>query len=436
MMQPWFTEAKLGIFIHWGIYSVGGLEASWSFFNHGRQGSAADDHLAYDAYMGQRHAFFANRYEPEAWLELFASTGARYATLTTKHHDGVALWDTAANDLSTVKATSAGRDLVAPFCAAVRRRGLQLGLYYSHLDWSHPDYPSVRHAAGCHLQPDDPAYRFSYPHGSDDPQRWARFLAFHRQQLRELCERFSPDLLWFDGDWERSQEQWSFAELREQLHAWRPGVVLNSRMGDQGDYATPEQGLPIVPPAGPWELCMTMNKSWSMAMHPSYKSEAEIVRVFADCIGSGGNLLLNVSPLGDGSIHPEQERLLRGLGRWTSRNREAIWGTTAGLPLGHTYGPSTLSTDRTCLFVTVFDRPFGEFPIKGIRNRIRRISALGHDGALPYRLSGGAAWAGIPGVLWVTVPEAVCDPCGTVLKIELEGPLDLYIGHGQVITQN
>ena len=337
----WFIGARFGIFIHWGIWSVGQYDASWPFFKHGdHSGRYGDpvDFVSYDDYMAQRHVFNARKYDPDAWAALFAEAGARYAVLTTKHHDGVALWDTA-EGLSTVRDTPARRDLVAPFCEALRRRGLKTGLYYSHLDWSHPDYASVFKADG---QPPtflgDPAYpgmRFSYPMGmQESPDRWARFLRFHRLQLQELCTRFSPDLLWFDGDWERTPEQWHFDELVPLLRTWRPGVVLNNRLGKYGDYLTPEQGQPMTLPKNPWEFCVTMNKLWGAATEPTYKSAEELIRMLSECAGMGGNLLLNIAPLADGTIHPEQEARLRAIGEWLRPRAEAIYDTVAGLPPG------------------------------------------------------------------------------------------------------
>lgn len=134
MMQDWFKQAKLGIFIHWGIYAVKGVGESWSFY-HGS--------ISYEDYMAQCEGFTAKNYDPEAWAELFKRAGARYAVLTTKHHDGVALWDTKQNDLSVVKKTPAGRDLIKPYVEALHKNDLKVGLYYSHLDWSHPDYATV-----------------------------------------------------------------------------------------------------------------------------------------------------------------------------------------------------------------------------------------------------------------------------------------------------
>ncbi len=430
----WFQDAKFGIFLHWGIYSVGQYEASWSFHNHGAKGQDAYDSLSKEDYFAQRHAFLARRYDPMKWAQLFAEVGARYAVLTTKHHDGMALWDTAEH-LSVVRDTPAGRDLVGPFCDALRAKGLRTGLYYSHLDWTYPDYPTLRHSKG--EVTDHPGYARSYASGSEDLTRWANFQRFHRLQLRELCERYSPDLLWFDGDWERTREQWGFEELNRLLRTWRPGVVINSRIGTYGDYATPEQGIPTVPPKGPWELCYTMNRSWSMATDPSYKTPAELIRLLIECAGMGGNLLLNLSPLSDGTLFYEQVRLLREIGAWLVPHGEAIYGTTAGLPPGYFYGPSTLSKDRTTLHLFQLDRPTGEISVKGIHNRVLSATVLNGDGSqLPHRVSGGASWAGVPGVLWLTPPATASNAHATVIKLELDGPLSLYTGHGQVITQN
>jgi len=434
--MSWFNDARFGVFIHWGIYAVGQYPESWSFYNHGASWQDSRDSLPLDQYMAQRHAFFARRYNPQQWAELFVEAGAKYAVLTTKHHDGVALWNTAEH-LSVVRDTPVGRDLVGPFCAAMRAHNIHAGLYYSHCDWNHPDYPSVHKNDGSQPDPTHPGYKYSYPHGQDDSARWENFLRFHRLQLQELCERYSPELLWFDGDWERTPEQWRFAELRNQLHAWRPGVVLNSRMGGYGDYATPEQGIPLSAPEGPWELCLTMNRSWSMATDPSYKTVSELVRTLAECAGMGGNLLLNIAPLADGTIFYHQTEILRAIGSWLKQNSESIYGTRAGLPAGHWYGPSTMTPDNRTLYLFQLDRTWNEVAVKGIRNKILSATVVGGDGTqLPRRLSGGASWANIPGVLWLTVPESVCHPLGTAIKLELEGPLDLCIDKGKAITQN
>jgi len=412
--MTWFTDARLGIFIHWGIYSAGNGSESWAFRN---------GDTPYETYMAQAKTFTAANYNPEQWAKLFKAAGARYAVLTSKHHDGFALWDTAQSKLNAKDGSPAGRDLVGPYCDALRQNGLKVGLYFSHLDWSHPDYASVLNQGGVSAQ--DRTNRFSYPQGPENPEAWKRFLAFHDAQLREICERFHPDLLWFDGDWERTAEQWKMAELRQLLKKWDPGVILNSRMQGYGDYQTPEQALPVIAPDGPWELCMTINDSWGYQKRDhNFKSVRQIVRLLTECASQGGNLLLDIGPQSDGGITPEQEKDLIGLGRWTHKHAEALYGTVAGIPKDYYYGPSLLNKDRTVLYLICYDHPADGVYVKGIRNHIKRISVVGGS-ELKYRRFMEALWAGQPGILIVDLPSEMMDPDATVIKVELDGPLKL-----------
>lgn len=415
-LQPWFERAKLGIFVHWGIYAVRGVPESWSFFN---------GQIGYDDYMAQLGGFTASRFDAGDWARLFTQAGARYAVLTAKHHDGVALWDTAANDLSATQRTPAGRDLIGEYVAAMRRHGLKTGLYFSHLDWSHPDYATVRPARV------DQENRFAYPPpGEEDPARWERFLTFHRAQIAELSNRFAPDLFWFDGDWERDERQWRMRELRAEILARQPGAILNSRMLGYGDYATPEQGVPIEPPAGPWELCLTVNDSWGWQAHDNnQKSVRQLVQIFAETIGGGGNLLLDVGPREDGTITPEQAERLRGLGEWIARHADAVYDTGRGLPPGHFYGASALSPDRRVLYLTCFDRPAEYVAVRGLRSKIRRAAVVATGRELPVQATGGLGE--VPGISYVAITDIDLDPCATVIALELDGELDLYRGQGR-----
>lgn len=425
MMQPWFPDAKLGIFIHYGIYAVNGIAESWSFFN---------GQISHEDYMKQLDGFTAAQYDPDAWCELFARVGAQYVVLTTKHHDGVALWDTQANDLSVVKKTPAGRDLIRPYVDAVRKHGMKLGFYFSHLDWSHPDYATILPHQE-HPEVYDQAYyqnRFAFPPvDQQDPARWERFLQFHRAQLEELCTQFGTvDLLWFDGDWERSPEQFRMKELRDQLHAWQPEVILNSRMLGYGDYATPEQGIPIVPPEGPWEFCVTINDSWGYQKGDhSHKSVRQIVRMFAETIGMGGNMLLDVGPYEDGSLQPEQVDRLEGLGAWIQKHEEAIYGTLAGLPQGLFYGASTLAKDRKSLYLMYFDQPVDQIAVKGLLTPVAKVTELSTGRELTHKKIGGLGHS--PGIVWIDAPLDLTDPNATVLKLEFNEPVEFYTGTGR-----
>ena len=311
--MEWFSQAKLGIFIHWGIYSVRGVSESWSFFNN---------YLPYDEYMEQEKGFTASKYDPKAWVDLIKESGAKYTVITTKHHDGVALWDTKVGDISVVKSTPAKRDLIAPFVKEVRKQGLKLGFYYSLLDWSHPDYPNKTRT--------EVRYK-------NDPERWARFNKFNFGQLAELNKTWKPDLYWFDGDWEQSAEAWNSKGIVDLLRSDNKNVIINSRIQGYGDYATPEQGVPVVRPEDKyWELCMTMNDSWGYQHTDSnYKSPYILLRTFVDCLSMGGNLLLDIGPKEDGSIPEEQIAVLKEFGRWTKKHKEAIYETRAGIPTEH-----------------------------------------------------------------------------------------------------
>ncbi|WP_025225784.1 alpha-L-fucosidase [Fimbriimonas ginsengisoli] len=424
-MQPWFPDAKLGIFIHYGIYAVKGIPESWSFFN---------GQIGYDDYMSQLDGFTASKYDPEAWADLFERAGAKYAVLTTKHHDGVALWDTDANDLSVVKKTPAGRDLVGPYVEAMRSHGIKVGFYFSHLDWSHPDYATIYPTRGSIEQPDPARYsnRFAYPApGKEDPEAWKRFIKFHRQQLEELSTRFGDvDIYWFDGEWERDSDQFDMKGLRDQLLAWQPNAIFNSRLLDYGDYATPEQGMPIEPPDGPWEFCVTVNDSWGYQVQDhNHKSVRQIVRMFAETIGMGGNMLLDVGPYEDGSLQPEQVERLEGLGAWIRKHEEAIYGTVAGLPNGMFYGASTLSKDRKTLYLFFFDKPFDQIAVKGLRTAVKRATILSSGRELKHTKIGGLGET--PGIEWIDIPEEEIDPHATVVKLEFDEELKLYQGKGR-----
>ena len=426
MMQDWFVDGKLGIFIHYGIYAVKGVAESWSFFN---------GKIAYDDYMSQLEGFTASKYDPESWAALFERAGAKYAVLTTKHHDGVALWDTKANDLSVVQKTPAGRDLLTPYVEAMRRHNLKIGFYYSHLDWSHPDYASILPTDRDPEIGDNESYyrnKFAFPEpDKQDQEAWARFIKFHRQQLEELSTQFGDvDLYWFDGEWERTPEQFDMAGLRKQLEAWQPNAIFNSRLLGHGDYATPEQGIPIVPPEGPWEFCVTINDSWGYQTGDhNHKSVRQIVRMFAETIGMGGNMLLDVGPFEDGSLQPEQIDRLEGLGKWISKYSEAVFGTRAGLPQGLFYGSSTRSKDEKSLYLFFFDPPRDKIAVKGLLSNVKRATLLDTGAELKHTKIGGLGET--PGIVWIDIPSEGLDYNASVVKLEFDEPVKIYQGAGR-----
>lgn len=409
----WFKDAKLGIFIHWGIYAVNGIDESWSFHNN---------YISYEDYMKQLEGFTATNFNPEHWAKLIKESGAKYTVITTKHHDGVALWNTKYNDLNTVGKTKAKKDLITPFVKAARNEDLKVGLYYSLLDWSHPDYPN---------------FLKNKKRYTKDDKRWESFTKFNFGQIEELT-KYNPDLYWFDGDWEQTAEKWRAKEIRNLLLKKTPTTIINSRLQGYGDYATPEQGIPIAKPDSKyWELCITMNNSWGYQPNDTnYKSVNQVIRILVDCISMGGNLLLDIGPKPDGTIPQEQIDILKGLGRWTSKHKEAIYGTTAGIPFGHFNGYTALSKDKTILYLYVDNKPNGALLIKGLKNKVNRAWVVGNGTKLKTHLVGKLYWSEVPGLLYIDLPENVQDQEVTVIAIQLDGEVDLYREKGQVIESN
>ncbi len=425
----WFPDAKLGIFIHWGIYSVNGVDESWSFYNK---------KISYADYMKQLGGFTAKNYDPAAWAELIARSGAKYAVITTKHHDGVAMYDTqvlttplsfGANvahasrgrptSLSCVLSSPAQKDVIAPLFAALRERKLKCGAYYSLIDWSEYNYPA--------FTKDSSRYAIK-----DDPARWQRFREFYQGQINEIATQLKPDIWWFDGDWEHSAEEWEALKMRGMIMRLTPQAIINGRLAGFGDYATPEQNIPIETPTAPaWELCMTIGDQWGwQPQDTNYKSTRDLITIFSDVIGHGGNLLLDIGPNEDGTIPPGQVKILEEIGAWTKKNAEGIYGTIAGLPNGHYFGPSTLSKDSTVLYLYVPNRVDGSVEIKGLDNKITSVKVLGANTELKRRVVGKISWSKVPGLVFIDVPADACDPMMTVLRVQLDGKVKLYRGQG------
>jgi alpha-L-fucosidase len=408
--MEWFADAKLGIFIHIGIYAVDGVSESWSF--HNKQVTHSD-------YMKQLNGFTLKNYDPAAWADLIQESGARYSVITTKHHDGVAMYDTKMNDLSIVKATPAKRDMITPFFQELRKRNIKCGAYYSLIDWTYPDYPGFLN--------DSSRYRVE-----DDYERWNRFRKFFQGQIQEIIAQFNPDLWWFDGDWEHSSERWESEKIRQMILSRNPGAIINSRLQGYGDYETPEQNFPVVRPGfNWWELCMTTNDNWGYRHSDNnWKTPYEVITIFVDAVSNGGNLLLDMGPMEDGTIPPRQVHVLKELGAWNRKNGEAVFNTIPGIPQGHFYGPTTLSKDSTVLYLFLHGKNSGTVMLKGLDNKIEDIQVVGNGTKLSHKVVGKISWSHVPGLVYIDVPENVLDEYVTVIKLRLDAPVKLYRGQG------
>ena len=406
----WFEDAKLGIFIHYGIYAVNDVSESWSF--HNKQ-------VTWPAYMSQLSGFTASKYDPTAWANLFKEAGARYTVITTKHHDGVALWDTKEKHYDVIRNTPAKKDLIDPLVNALRKNNIKVGAYFSLIDWSHPDYPG--------FLKDSSRYKVA-----DDPLRWKRFQGFFQNQLTELSTKFNPDLWWFDGDWEHSAEEWESSKVRTNLLAKNPGTIINGRLQGYGDYETPEQNFPVTRPSFKWwELCMTTNDNWGYRKSDTnWKTPYEVISIFVDAVSNGGNLLLDIGPKEDGTIPNEQVNILKELGAWNKRNGGAIFNTIGGIPQGHFYGPTTLSKDSTTLYLFLHGKTSGPVMVKGLDNKIKSVEVLGNGTKLTSKVVGKISWSPVPGLVYIDVPATSLDKYITVLKVTLDKPIKLYRGKG------
>jgi alpha-L-fucosidase len=406
----WFEDAKLGIFIHYGIYAVNDVSESWSF--HNKQ-------VTWPAYMSQLSGFTASKYDPTAWANLFKEAGARYTVITTKHHDGVALWDTKEKHYDVIRNTPAKRDLIDPLVNALRKNNIKVGAYFSLIDWSHPDYPG--------FLKDSSRYKVA-----NEPARWKKFQGFFQNQLSELSTRFNPDLWWFDGDWEHSAEEWESSKVRANLLARNPATIINGRLQGYGDYETPEQNFPVTRPSFKWwELCMTTNDNWGYRKSDSnWKTPYEVISIFVDAVSNGGNLLLDIGPKQDGTIPDEQVHILKELGAWNKRNGSAIFNTIGGIPQGHFYGPTTLSKDSTTLYLFLHGKTSGPVMVKGLDNKIKSIEVLGSGATLKSKVVGKISWSPVPGLVYIDVPATILDKYITVLKVTLDKPVKLYRGKG------
>ena len=405
-----FRDAKFGMFVHWGSYSVKGFEASWPL---------VWGEISGEEYASLAREFNPTRYDPADWAALAKAVGMRYVVLTTKHHDGFALFDTQLSDYSAPK-SRAGRDLIRPYVEAIREAGLLVGFYFSLCDWYHPDYPARTD------RPRTDRHPRAIPAGAPetiaaDPARWERYLAFMHGQVRELLTNYGRiDYVWFDGHWEHSAEEWRADELLAMMRELQPDIVVNDRLNAPerlGDIGTPEQYVPVAGLDRPWETCMTINETW--AFNPrdrAYKPARELVATLAEVTAKGGNFLLNVGPAADGTIPSEFASRLGVIGDWMDRNGESIFARGSGLPAGAFYGPTTGGEDA--IYLHVLGRPGGDQVIvRGLDRRVGRATLLGNGRVLEFdqhrgHLEGGA--------LRVTLPDAFLDPLDTVIKLRFE----------------
>ncbi len=406
----WFDRARFGMFVHWDHASQQGLELSWPLVG----GLSVLPHcqsVGVEQYHSSAATFDPRAWDPVALARLAREAGMGYVVLTAKHHSGYALWHTRCSSFS-VEHSPYGKDIVAGFVDAVRTEGLGVGLYFSLSDWHHPDYPAFRE--------EDKPYRLgsSPPYPGDDA--WARYLDFMVAQLSELLTDYGRiDLLWFDGGWER--RNWDAQRIESTVRALQPSIIVNDRLPGVGDYATPEQFVPETAPEGRWETCLTMNESWGWNPEDTeYKSDRRLIHTLCEVASRGGNLLLNVSPRGDGSLPGEQVERIERIGRWWRANGRSIAGTSAGLRASQFYGPSTTAGDTVYLHLLM--RPYDSVDVRDVAvRRVRSVRELASGRDLAYSTRTGIIEGLMPdpkGTIAIEIPDELVDDMATVVAID------------------
>jgi len=400
--RQWFQEARFGLFVHWGVYAVAG-EGEWVM--HQKRITVPE----YERDMPP--AFNPVKYDPAAWVAMAKAAGMKYITITSKHHDGFAMYDSKVSDYDVVDRTPYGKDVLKMLAEACRKEGIKLFFYHSQLDWHHPDY-FPRGGTG----------RFA---GRDEKGDWNRYLDYMDAQLTELLTGYGEiGGIWFDGWWDKPDADWRLGKTYKLIHDLQPAALVGSnhhRLPNPGeDFQMFEKDLPGANTAGfndkvqigtlPFEMCDTINRSWGYNKNDgSYKSTREIVQLIVKAAGYDANLLLNVGPKPDGTIQPEFVKRLAEVGDWLKANGETIYGTRGGPLPPRSWGVTTQKGNR--VFVHVLDWKDAVLAIPRPPKPVKSASLFGT--AKPVRFT-----ADKEGLL-LRLDPASLDPVDTIVTLEL-----------------
>ncbi|WP_237771398.1 alpha-L-fucosidase [Kribbella sp. ALI-6-A] len=413
--MEWFRRERFGMFVHWGLYSLAARH-EW-VKNRERMTD-----VTYQRYFER---FDPDLYDPREWARTARAAGMRYVVLTTKHHDGFCLWDSALTDYKVTN-TPYGRDLVEPFVAACRAEGLKVGFYHSLIDWHHPQFP----IDGLHPQRDDEETHQA-------PRDIAAYQEYLHGQVRELLTGFGPiDYLFFDFSYSgrpdtwggKGAEDWGAQELLAMVRELQPDLLVNDRTGLPGDFVTPEQYQPSGPLPVAWEACQTLNGSWGYDRNNvDYKSPELLVRMLVDGVSKDGNLLLNVGPTARGLIDPEAETRLAAIGQWMRLHERSIRGCGASRYQPPTDCRYTQNGDR--LYLHLFSWPFQHVHLPGLAGKVSyaqllsdasEIQLVEHDPARAAENTRPGAQP--PGTLTLQLPVRRPDVAVPVIELFLIPP--------------
>ena len=420
----WFMDARFGMFIHWGLYSIPAC-GEWVM---------SQKEMTIEEYRKYFEQFDPVDYDPKTWVRLAKEAGMKYVVLTAKHHDGFCLFDSKLTDYKATN-TKAGLDLVREFVDACREEGLKVGLYFSIIDWHHPDFP--KYGDRQHPMRNNVAYK-------DEKIDFDRYLDYMHGQVKELVTNYGKlDLLWFDFSYDdMTGEKWKATDLIKMVRHYQPDVIIDNRLegaGDNhgsiatehpliysGDFASPEQ---IIPPKGvcdvngepiPWELCATMNNHWGYCnFDHQYKTPEMLVRKLVECVSKGGNMILNVGPDAKGKFPKESSAILAEIGRWMDKNHDSIYGCSPALDIPKPdYGRITRNGNK--YYVHIYENTLGPLPLIGFdKDKIVKVRALDDGHEIP--LSNAWMHSDYPDIAFVDLgPDPVLpDPVDYVLEVEM-----------------
>ena len=399
--RAWFQDAKFGLFVHWGICSVPGA-GEWVMQARGIP--AADYEKVVDF-------FNPIDFDAKEWVSLVKAAGMRYMTITAKHHDGFAMFDSDVSDWDIVDRSPYGRDVIGALAEECRRQGIKLFLYYSQLDWHHPDYY--------------PRGQTGHSAGRPDEGEWYRYLDYMDAQLHELFTRYGElGGIWFDGMWDRPDADWRLGQTYELIHGLQPQALIGSNHhmapfpGE--DFQMFEKDLPGANTAGfnttevsqlPLETAETINRSWGFSITDrSYKSTAELIKYLVRAAGSNANFLLNVGPMPNGVIQPEFVTRLREMGAWLEEYGESIYGTRGGPIDPAPWGVTTQRANTVYIHVLDWNAPVLALP--ELPGRVRSARVLRSNEAMSYEE--------VDGAIVLRLPERPAGIIDEIVVLEIE----------------
>ncbi len=391
----WWRKATFGMFIHYGLYSLLGRH-EW-IMNRERIPLAEYEKLA--------AKFTAENFDPRSYARLAREAGMKYVIMTTKHHEGFCLFDTALTDYKSVN-SAAGRDLIREFADAVRAEGLGLGFYYSMMDWHHPDGARCLH---------------------DEAAR-QRFVEYTHGQVRELMSNYGKvDILWYDVPWPLKPDGWDSLGLNYMVRSLQPHILINNRSLLPEDFGTPEQKVEAMAPYRAWEACLTMNDTWcwNYADH-NWKSVKDILGLLVQSARGGGNLLMNIGPKPDGTVPQESVERLQAVGKWLERHGEAIYAMERARTEWNAGGVSTVKGNVMYYHCRNW---FGsELTLGGIESKVRRVWLLTTGQEVDFTQT----FEPTQQLKMRGLPEESPDEHMAVIAIECEGSPRQRLGAGHV----